>query len=139
MGPRELRSCLLLLLQELEGDEEGEDEDDAEVNPKVSGSGAAQTAGVRAAHMSTVVPKCGFSEGPWAQRLVRPACPVQMAAQGCPALPQAHSWAEPRSRTCPSQLSSEGDGLTDRHALLRVYFWKGCKGGVWGALLPFLK
>lgn len=39
VDPQELKGCSLFFVQELEGDEEGEDEDDAEVNPKVSGWG----------------------------------------------------------------------------------------------------
>lgn len=36
-------ACPLLSMQELEGDEEAEEEDDADANLKVSCSGAAQT------------------------------------------------------------------------------------------------
>lgn len=39
VGPRALKACSLFFVQELEGDEEGEDEDDTDVNPKVSGLG----------------------------------------------------------------------------------------------------
>lgn len=41
VDPQELKACSLFFIQELEGDEEGEDEDDAEVNPKVSCFGGA--------------------------------------------------------------------------------------------------